>query len=156
AVAVAARPGGRDMPFAVIADLVQLELGLAPARGATARARVAPRLGRLLADGGGARLAAAQIVESLGLALALAAGGAWGAGIIAGLREGVALAVGAVRALRRPTAPRLTVVEDWHWLDEASAEVLSMYLATVAPGAELVVLTARPSVGGEAPAWPPT
>src|SRR5262249_26114562 len=108
------------------------------------------------AAGGAPRAAAAGIVEALGLALELAAGAAPPAAAQAGLRERVGHALTALRALRPLSAPRLTVVDDWHWLDAASAEALGIVLAHGAPGAELVVLTARPGVGGEAPAWPPT
>src|SRR5262249_50991757 len=58
---------------------------------------------------------------------------------------------------RRPAAPpRLSIIEDWPARDDASLDVFVQLLAIPQRGAELVLVTARPSATGDAPAWPPT
>jgi serine/threonine protein kinase/tetratricopeptide (TPR) repeat protein len=148
-------PGGRDTPYHGAIDLLSLELGLAPARGPAARARLCARLARQLEDAGVLAEERGELVSAVGSALELGAGVAPAAEVPENLRERVALAVTALRGVR-DTAPRLIVIDDWHWLDGASAEVLRLVLAAPQPRPQLVVVTARPGPGGESPAWPPT
>ncbi len=153
---VAAPPGGRDAPYAAVTELLHLELGLSPARGPAARTRLLGRLERLLEDAGEGPEERDEVIDALALALEVAGGATPPGDLRASLRERIAFAMGTLRALRGAGPPRLIVIDGWHWLDAASAEVFQLLVATPAPGAQLVVLIARPGDQGEAPAWPPT
>ena len=158
---LAGRPAGALPAFSAVAELVQLELRLedaGPSRraAAQARARLAAKLGRVADHAGLAPAGRAELLGALAQAFDIAGGAPIPAGGLGHLAERVAAALSMFRALRTAAPPRLTIVEDWHARDDASLDVFAQLLAIPQRGAELVVVTARPSATGDAPAWPPT
>jgi tetratricopeptide (TPR) repeat protein/tRNA A-37 threonylcarbamoyl transferase component Bud32 len=140
-VAVQASPAAQLAPFALVVDLFHAALDLPPGRGRAARARLVARLRHVLSKGGiGGAPAAA-----LDRAMALRDGAALAPTQAADLRDQLAVAIATFRtALRAAGRPLVTVVEDLHQADAASLEVLALILASPAPGAELLLATARP------------
>jgi serine/threonine protein kinase len=141
-LAVAARPGARDVPFTLVTELCQSALDLRPARGEAARAELALGL-RAAFDRAGMADQRDRRVAALEHAMSLRDGA-----LIErtetphGLREEV---VGALAALRRALwgdRPVVAVIEDVHLADAVSAAVLGDLVAAPRAG-ELWLFTAR-------------
>jgi tetratricopeptide (TPR) repeat protein/tRNA A-37 threonylcarbamoyl transferase component Bud32 len=146
-VAVQASPAAQLAPFGLVVDLFHAALDLPPGRGRAARARVVARLRHVLSKGGIG--GAAPIAAALDRAMALRDGAALAPTQAADLRDQLAVAIATFRtALRAAGRPLVTVVEDLHLADAASLEVLALTLASPAPGAELLLATARPDAAG--------
>jgi tetratricopeptide (TPR) repeat protein/tRNA A-37 threonylcarbamoyl transferase component Bud32 len=146
-VAVQASPAAQLAPFALVVDLFHAALDLPPGRGRAARARVVARLRHVLSKGGIG--GAAPIAAALDRAMALRDGAALAPTQAADLRDQMAVAIATFRtALRAAGRPLVTVAEDLHLADAASLEVLALTLASPAPGAELLLATARPDAAG--------
>jgi len=149
-ILTAANPATRHSPFALLIDLYQASLGIAPARGRAARGRFLQRVQHLLKENGVAEERAKEIVTDLDRAIELRDGLGVGAPEIADLRPRIAAGLAVFRiAMAERGRPLLTVIEDIHLGDGPSLEVLRHTLAMPAVGAELVLLTARPE--GAAP-----
>jgi serine/threonine protein kinase/tetratricopeptide (TPR) repeat protein len=143
-------PASRNAPFALVIDFYQAALGLPPARGRSARARVIERLLHLLKEARVPDDRARAIATDLDRAMELRDGTGVATPEVADLRPRVSAGVTAFRAaMSDRTRPLLTVLEDVHLADGASLEVLRHTLGTVSLGPELLVLTARPD--GAAP-----
>jgi tetratricopeptide (TPR) repeat protein len=138
-----------------VSVLLTQELGLPPARTATGRARALERLDRLLLESGVPPDDHVETTAPAALALELGAGAAPRGDPPSSLRDRIAFALATLWGQKLRAPARLVVIEDWHWLDAPSAEVLSQVLAAGGTGAELFVLTSRPRDDGGAPAWPP-
>lgn len=149
-ILTAANPATRHSPFALLIDLYQASLGIAPARGRAARGRFLQRVQHLFKENGVAEDRAKEVVTDLDRAIELRDGLGVGAPEIADLRPRIAAGLAVFRtAMAEPGRPLLTVIEDIHLGDAPSLEVLRHTLAMPAVGAELVILTARPE--GAAP-----
>jgi eukaryotic-like serine/threonine-protein kinase len=139
---VSAVPGGDATPFQAVLDLLSQEVGLPAGRGPTARARLVERLGALAEHLGNRPEDTEEILAAVTDALELRDGAALGERV-SSLRDRMLFALAILRE-RMDTLPRLTVVDDWHWLDAPSAEVLAVHFAQQTPGAELILVTSRP------------
>jgi eukaryotic-like serine/threonine-protein kinase len=151
-VAVAATPGGKVAPFALVTDLFQTGLNLPPGRGEGARAGLARRLRHVLHQ---AELEAEDIdeaVTALDLATELRDGAPVGDVEASGdLRNRVTAALAAFRTSFVGRGPTLiTILEDLHFVDGASADVFAASLGAPAAGAELLIATALPGPDGAA------
>ena len=144
-IATAASPASRLAPFALVIDLYQAALGLAPARGRAARRQVVDRLLHLMSRGGVSTPRARAVAIDLDRAMELRDGLGVGAPEVADLRPRISAGLAAFRvAMADRERPLLTIIEDVHQADSASLEVLRHTLAVPAHGPELLVLTARP------------
>ena len=151
-ITTAASPASRMAPFATVIDLYQAALGLPPARGRTARAQVVHRLYPLLIRAGISEERARAVTIDLDRAMELRDGLGVAAREAADLRPRISAGLAAFRTVMTSRErPALLVIEDIHLADSASLEVTRQALAMPAPGAELLVLTARP----EGPPPPP-
>jgi serine/threonine protein kinase/tetratricopeptide (TPR) repeat protein len=144
-VMTAGNPASRNAPFGLVIDLYQAALGVPPARGRHARAQVVQRMLHLLHEAGMPDDRARVIAQDLDRAMELRDGVTVGAPEIADLRPRISAGLAAFRAAMVDRArPLLTVIEDIHFADGASLEVLRHTLAVPAQGPELLILTARP------------
>ena len=144
-VMTAGNPASRNAPFALVIDLYQAALGLPPARGRAARAQLVQRLLRVLASVGMPEDRAKVIATDLDRAMELRDGVSVGTPEVADLRPRISAGLAAFRhALVDRAQPLLTIIEDIHFADGASTEVLRHTLAVTAPGPELLILTTRP------------
>ncbi len=147
---VVATPAGQVAPFSVVTELFETALNLPPGRGAAARARVLQRLRHVMSRAEGAPASSDEAIDEVVTALELAMELRDGAllsnlSASADLRERLSLALGTFRTATRPGRPVITVIEDLHFADATSAEVLRSNLAPPpADGAELLILTSRP------------
>jgi tetratricopeptide (TPR) repeat protein/tRNA A-37 threonylcarbamoyl transferase component Bud32 len=151
-VAVAARAGSRDAPYSLVIALVQAALNLPPGRGENARARLLHRLRYVLEQAAFERDHIDDVIGAFEEATELRDGvasrgrDAPGAG---DLRDRVA---SAIHSFRRAVIPgeelQITVLEDVHFADGASAGVLRSVLGHPAEGAELVIVSARRRTAG--------
>ncbi|CAN5265152.1 hypothetical protein BH11MYX1_BH11MYX1_28110 [soil metagenome] len=149
-ILAAANPATRHSPFALLIDLYQASLGIAPSRGRGARGRFLQRVQHLLKARGVAEERAKEVVTDLDRAIELRDGVGVGAPEVSDLRPRIAAGLAVFRsAMAEPGEPLLTVIEDIHLGDGPSLEVLRHTLAMPAAGAELLILTARPE--GPAP-----
>jgi serine/threonine protein kinase/predicted ATPase len=146
-VAVAATPLGRLAPFSLLVDLMQVSLNLPAGRGPAARSRLTRRLRDTLAGAGFEPRDVDEITASTQMAMELRDGALLAADSEPhiGLRDRV---LAALRAWREAVLPgdRLAVVvlEDVHFADDSSLEVLRRSVGTRTERAELVVVTTRP------------
>ncbi|HUJ59193.1 MAG TPA: protein kinase, partial [Kofleriaceae bacterium] len=147
----AANPASHHAPFALVIDLYQAALGLAPARGRSARAQLVHRLLHVMHEAGAPDERARAVASDLDRAMELRDGASLGAPEVADLRPRISAGLAAFRAAlsARHRRPLLTVIEDIHQGDSPSLEVMRHTLAVPVRGAELLVLTARPD--GPAP-----
>ncbi len=149
-IRTAANPASHHAPFALVIDVYQAGLGLPPARGRGARALLVRRLLHLLQEAGVPDERARAVVTDVDRGMELRDGFGVGAPEIADMRPRIAAGFATFRSAASgssqagPPRPLLTVVEDIHYADGASLEVLRHSLAAPAQGAELLVLTARP------------
>ncbi len=149
-VSTGANPAHHLAPFALVIDLYQAALGLAPARGRAARQQVAQRLQHLMTKAGVAADRVREIATDLDRAMELRDGVGVGGPEVADLRPRISAGLAAFRTTMADRArPQLTLIEDVHVSDGASLEVLRHALAMPAAGPELLVLTSRPE--GPAP-----
>ena len=152
-VAVSASPSAHDQPFSLITQLFQAALNLPPRRGESARARLVQRLRRTLEE---SDLESTEVDECIG-AIEYAMELRDGALIsnveeTADVRDRVAVAVRTFQREYGLGRPLLTVIENLHAADRASADVLRNVLAGPAsPGAELVIVTSEPLPTGSSP-----
>lgn len=142
-VMTAGTPASRAAPFALVIDLYQAALGLPPARGRTARAQLVHRMLHLQHEAGVPEERARIIATDLDRAMELRDGVAVGTPEVADLRPRISAGLAAFRMAMGPR-PLITVIEDIHFADGASVEVLRHTLAVPAAGAELLILTTRP------------
>ncbi len=153
-ISIAANPASRLSPFSTVIELYQAALGQAPARGRTARTQLAQRLHHVLRSAGVADALARAVATDLDRAMELQSGVGIGAPEVADLRPRVSAGLATFRATLHGRR-QLTVIEDIHYADGPSLEVLRHSFAAPASGSELVVLTSRlegiapPSVDGE-------
>lgn len=141
----AGNPASRNAPFALVIDLYQAALGLPPARGRPARAQLVQRLVHVLGGVGMPEERARVIATDLDRAMELRDGVSVGTPEVADLRPRISAGLAAFRhALVDRAKPLLTIIEDIHFADGASLEVLRHTLAVTAPGPELLILTTRP------------
>jgi hypothetical protein len=144
-VMTAGTPASRSAPFALVIDLYQAALGLPPARGRHARAQVVQRLHHLMLEAGVPEERARIIATDLDRAMELRDGVAVGTPEVADLRPRISAGLAAFRtSMVDRNRPLLTVIEDIHYADGASIEVLRHTLAVPAQGPELLILTTRP------------
>ncbi len=142
-VMTAGTPASRAAPFALVIDLYQAALGLPPARGRSARAQVVQRILHLQHEARVPDERARIIATDLDRAMELRDGVAVGTPEVADLRPRISAGLAAFRA-SMGTRPLITVIEDIHFADGASLEVLRHTLAMPAAGPELLILTTRP------------
>jgi tetratricopeptide (TPR) repeat protein/tRNA A-37 threonylcarbamoyl transferase component Bud32 len=149
-LATASTPGGRETPYALALQFFAAGLALPAERGAAGRARLLDRFAAVLKQRGVALGEADDVLASLEHALELRDGVAPAAeDTSANLRDRMVAAIATLRALHRGQRPRLTIIEDWHWADGASADTIRLALTGRPPaGAELVLVTARPPEPG--------
>jgi serine/threonine protein kinase/tetratricopeptide (TPR) repeat protein len=141
----AGNPANRNAPFAMVIDLYQAALGLAPVRGRAARGQLVHRLVHVLSAVGMPDERAKVIATDLDRAMELRDGVSVGTPEVADLRPRISAGLAAFRhAMVDRDRPLLTIIEDIHFADGASLEVLRHTLAVAAPGPELLVLTTRP------------
>ncbi len=146
--AVAATPLGQVAPFTVLIDLVQVSLNLPPGRGQTARTRLIRRLRHALNTPALEPRDVDEVCAAVQSAMELRDGALVTPSPLPprDRRERLVAALrawrGAVLPRRRPT---LVVLEDVHFADEPSMEVMSDTLGAHIAGSELVVITAHPS-----------
>jgi tetratricopeptide (TPR) repeat protein len=151
---IAANPASRLSPFSTVIELYQAALGQAPARGRTARTQLAQRLHHVLRSSGVADQLARAVATDLDRAMELQSGVGIGAPEVADLRPRISAGLATFRATLHGRR-QLNVIEDIHFADGPSLEVLRHSFAAPATGSELVVLTSRlegiapPSVDGE-------
>jgi tetratricopeptide (TPR) repeat protein len=132
-------------PFSVVIDLYLSALGLPPARGRAARAQVVQRLLHVLDRAGTPPERAKAATHDIERAMELRDGVALDPGEAADLRGRLAGGVADLRAVMRSQGrPGLIVLEDVHQADGASLEVLRLVTERPEPGAELLIMTARP------------
>jgi serine/threonine protein kinase/tetratricopeptide (TPR) repeat protein len=144
-VTTAGNPASRTAPFALIIELYQAALGLPPARGRNARAQLVQRLLHVLSAAGMSDERARLIATDLDRAMELRDGVSLDTPDIADLRPRISAGLTAFRhSLVERDRPLVTVIEDIHFADGASLEVLRHILAVTADGPELLVLTTRP------------
>jgi serine/threonine protein kinase/predicted ATPase len=147
-VAVAATPVGRLAPFSLLVDLVQVGLNLPAGRGPAARTRLTRRLRHTLPAAGLAPRDVDEITESFQMAMELRDGALLtddGEPHV-DLRERVLAALRAWRGAVLPQDhPSVVVLEDIHFADEASLDVLRRAVDARAGRIELVVVTTRPA-----------
>jgi tetratricopeptide (TPR) repeat protein len=144
-VMTAGNPASRNAPFAMVIDLYQAALGLAPARGRVARAQLGQRLHHMLSEAGVPEDRGRVIAQDLDRAMELRDGVTVGTPEVADLRPRISAGLAAFRAAMVDHGrPLITVIEDIHFADGASLEVLRHTLAVPAQGAELLLLTTRP------------
>jgi predicted ATPase/tRNA A-37 threonylcarbamoyl transferase component Bud32 len=147
-VAVAATPLGRLAPFSLLVDLVQVSLNLPAGRGQAARARLTRRLRHTLAEVGFEARDVDEVTATMQMAMELRDGA-----LLAptsephiGLRD---RALAALRAWREAVLPRdrpcVLVLEDLHFADDSSLDVLRRSVSTRMERIELVVVTTRPA-----------
>jgi tRNA A-37 threonylcarbamoyl transferase component Bud32 len=136
-VAVAATPGGKVAPFSLVTDLFQTGLNLPPGRGEGARAGLSRRLRHVLAGVGLEAEDIDEAVTALDLATELRDGAPVGDVEASGdLRNRVTAALAAFRAAFVGQGPTLiTILEDLHFADGASADVFAASLGAPAAGA---------------------
>jgi serine/threonine protein kinase/tetratricopeptide (TPR) repeat protein len=144
-VAIAASDAGSQAPFSILTELTQAMVGAPPGRGVDARGQLSRRLRRMLDQAG---LSPGEIDECAGTleqAMELRDGAILrSTQTSADFRDRVAAAMRRLRnvAVDRPT---ITVIENLHWADAASLDVLRKHTGAAAtPGPELVVMTTRP------------
>jgi serine/threonine protein kinase/tetratricopeptide (TPR) repeat protein len=138
-------PASRTAPFALVIELYQAALSLPPTRGRAARAQLVQRMLHVLAGAGMPESRAKVIATDLDRAMELRDGVSVGTPEVADLRPRISAGLAAFRhALVERERPLLTIIEDIHFADGASLEVLRHTLAVTAPGPELLILTARP------------
>lgn len=150
-VAVAATPVGQVAPFSLVIELVQTSLNLPPGRGEAARGRLAQRLRETMARADLEPRDRDEVTSALELAMELRDGAvmAPAGGSLMNLRERVSAAMRTYHRLIVPARQALLVViEDLHFADRTSIEVLQNALRAPVHGAELILLTTRPQ--GEA------
>ncbi len=148
-IRTAANPASHHAPFALVIDLYQAGLGLPPARGRGARALLVRRLQHLMQEAGVPDERARAAATDVDRGMELRDGFGVGAPEIADMRPRIAAGFATFRSAASgpgpgQARPLLTVIEDIHYADGASLEVLRHSLAAPAQGAELLVLTARP------------
>ena len=146
-IAVAATPAGQRAPFALITELFQVSLGLPPGRGEAARARLAYRLRHVCEQASVAREQIDTAMAAVDRAMELRDGALIaGVGVGADLREQLVVTVQLLLGLRSTDESRqITVVEDLHFGDSASLDILRTLLRMTAPAkTEMLLLTARP------------
>ncbi len=148
-VAVAATPGGRDAPYSLLTELFQASLNLPPGRGENARARVMHRLRYLLEPAGLGSDPVNEVLSAVDAAMELRDGFATSEHTMSGpgmgdLRDRVTAALHVFRAASVAGSLMLTVLEDIHFIDGASAAILRASMARPVTGPELLLLTARP------------
>jgi serine/threonine protein kinase/tetratricopeptide (TPR) repeat protein len=144
-VATGGNPTSRHAPFALVVDLYQAALGLPPGAGRAARTQLVHRLGHMLGEAGVTKDRAREIVSDLDLAMELRDGLGVAAPEVADLRPRIAAGLAAFRlAMTDRARPLLTIIEDIHFADGPSLEVLRHVLGVPAQGPELLVLTMRP------------
>ena len=145
-------PTSREAPFALLVDLLHALCGVAPMRGERGRRRLLDRLEGALGAAGVGAGDRDEILSTFSRVLILHGGepaeapGQYPDGArTASLRERV---VGALAVCMRELAserPVLVIVEDVHWIDAPSREVLGKLLEAgtlTSPG--LILLTTRP------------
>ncbi len=148
-IRTAANPASHHAPFALVIDVYQAGLGLPPSRGRGARALLVRRLQHLLQEAGVPDERARAVATDVDRGMELRDGFGVGAPEIADMRPRIAAGFATFRSAASapsPTGPArtlLTIIEDIHYGDGASLEVLRQFLAAPAQGAELLVLTAR-------------
>jgi serine/threonine protein kinase/tetratricopeptide (TPR) repeat protein len=144
-ISAATSPASRLAPFALVIELYQAALGLAPSRGRAARAHLVGKVGHLLAHRAVPEASARAVAIDLDRAMELRDGVGLGGPEIADLRPRISAGLATFRAALAAEAPALiSIIEDVHQADGASLEVLRHTLAAPAAGAELLILTARP------------
>jgi len=154
-IPVSATPAGQATPFSLIINLVLSSLNLAPGRGETARARMGQRLRHVLNEAGLVSDHVDEIVATFELATELRDGALISQiHTSADMRTRVAGTMTMFRQVLRPAhRALLTVFEDLHFADVASAETVRLMLRPPpAQGAELLLLTTR-SDEDTAPSW---
>ena len=146
-VAVAATPVGQVAPFSQVIELVQTSLNLPPGRGEAARGRLVKRLRESMARADLEPRDRDEVTSALELAMELRDGSAPApsGGSLMNLRERVSAAVRTYhRLIMPPRQPLLVVLEDLHFADRTSIEVLQSVMRSPVHGAELILLTTRP------------
>jgi serine/threonine protein kinase/tetratricopeptide (TPR) repeat protein len=154
-VAVAATPAGRDAPYSLLVQIFQAALNLPPGRGQEARGRLAQRMRYVLGQAGRTGDQIDNVLSAVEKAMELRDGvaGDPAAGAATDLRERVEAALHSFRqAVVTGDTLHISVLEDVHFIDGASAEVFMTALSRPAAGAELVILTCRQ--GASHPALP--
>lgn len=145
-VAVAAAPSGKVAPFTLITELFQSALNLPPGRGEGARSRLTQRLRRVMDQAEVRADDVDDLVGAVEYAMELRDGALTSSPqpstdlrdrLTAGLRSFRAVTMASQR-------PLVTVIEDLHYCDRASADVLHATVTEPTGGAELLVLTTRP------------
>ena len=144
-VHIGATPGGREQPYALALQHIATGMDLPPQRGAAARQRFCDELTRVLRAISAPADTVDDVLATMEHALELRDGAAPDqTGMGANLQRRMAAAVATLRRLLPAPRGRLSVVEDWHWSDGASAEILRLMLLGRPPaGAELIVITSR-------------
>lgn len=148
-IAVAAMPGAKTAPFALLIDLLQAALGLPPERGEAARGRLSRRVKHVLTrttKRGLNPVDIDEIVATLETAMELRDGVLLtGLHTSSDLRERVLGAWYAMQmATAQPDRATLTILEDVHLADATSVEVLRESLSAWSERPELIVLSAAP------------
>ncbi|HWN70464.1 MAG TPA: protein kinase, partial [Haliangium sp.] len=147
-VAVTATPLGRLAPFSLLVDLMQVSLNLPAGRGPAARARLTRRLRDTLVAAGFEPRDVDEITASTQMAMELRDGALLAADSEphVGLRDRVLAALRAWREAVLPhDRPCVVVLEDIHFADDSSLDVLRRSVSTRMERAELVVVTTRPA-----------
>lgn len=160
-VAVAATPGGKGAPFSVVVELIQAALNLPPGRGEAARSRLTQRARHVLEARGVDGREADLVVGAVERAMELRDGAPFES--LHGLsdpREAVTVAFHTLRqAIRTRERSIIVVVEDLHFADASSLDVLRRLSAVAtkgvegAEGAELMILTMVSDARGEVADW---
>jgi serine/threonine protein kinase/tetratricopeptide (TPR) repeat protein len=148
-VHIGGTPGGREQPYALALQQMSSGLRLPPTRGAAARQRFCDALTRILREIAAPADVVDEVLATVELALELRDGAAPGESVMgAHLPRRMAAAIATLRRLLPRSRGRLCVIEDCHWADAASAEIMRLTLLSRPPsGAELLILTSRPPEG---------
>ncbi len=145
-VAVAATPLGRLAPFSLYLDLVQVSLNLPAGRGPAARTRLTRGLRHTLTEARFEARDVDEIVSSMQIAMELRDGTplAPAAQPRAGLRERLVAGLRAWREAVLPIdRPCILVIEDAHFIDDSSMDILRGTMSTRMERTELILMTTR-------------
>jgi predicted ATPase/tRNA A-37 threonylcarbamoyl transferase component Bud32 len=153
-VAVAATPIGRLAPFSLYLDIVQVSLNLPAGRGPAARTRLIRRLRHTLTEARFEARDVDEVVSSMQTAMELRDGTPLAPTDepSVGLRERLVAGLRAWRETVLPVdRPCIMVIEDAHFIDEPSMDVLRGTMSTRMERTELILMTTRPSDAARLP-----